>query len=451
MTQPKNKEELIQALKDQTPKSGKLWNESQDVVPGGLLSLARKFEPYPFYTHHGEGPYLWDVDENRYIDCCMSYGVLLLGHASAPAKQAIADQNELGAAYGTPHPLEIKFSERLIACVPCADRVLLCNSGTEATMQGIRIMRTYTGKDKIGKFESTYHGWHDYATWNVGVPSDDWGPADQPIAVPTSAGIPKAIEDTMLILPQTEAAYAMIEEHASELAGIMIEPVVASGGMFPMKKEFLEGLREVTKRTGVMLMFDEVITGFRMALGGAQEYFGVIPDLATYGKIIGGGLPAGAVGCSKEIMEAVLQEELSISVAGTFSGNPMTLGAGYATLGYLMDNPQIYDELEVKGNRLRGGFNEWAQENNYPAAMTGTGSMFQTHMQSLPLDTPRDLKGQHVAAHYDMQLYLRMNGVFLPWLHLAFISAAHSESDVEEVLRVHKLAAESSLKAHGVV
>jgi len=168
----------------------------------------------------------------------------------------------------------------------------------------------------------------------------------------------------MLILPQTEAAYAMIEEHASELAGIMIEPVVASGGMFPMKKEFLEGLREVTKRTGVMLMFDEVITGFRMALGGAQEYFGVIPDLATYGKIIGGGLPAGAVGCSKEIMEAVLQEELSISVAGTFSGNPMTLGAGYATLGYLMDNPQIYDELEVKGNRLRGGFNEWAQENN---------------------------------------------------------------------------------------
>jgi len=129
MTQPKNKEELIQALKDQTPKSGKLWNESQDVVPGGLLSLARKFEPYPFYTHHGEGPYLWDVDENRYIDCCMSYGVLLLGHASAPAKQAIADQNELGAAYGTPHPLEIKFSERLIACVPCADRVLLCNSG----------------------------------------------------------------------------------------------------------------------------------------------------------------------------------------------------------------------------------------------------------------------------------------------------------------------------------
>jgi glutamate-1-semialdehyde 2,1-aminomutase len=451
MTAPKNKEELIQVLKDQTPKSGEMWQESQEVVPGGLLSLARKFEPYPFYTHRGEGPYIWDVDENRYIDCCMSYGVLLLGHASEVAKKAIAEQNELGASFGTPHPLEIKFSERMIECIPCADRVLLCNSGTEATMQGIRIMRSYTGKDRIGKFESSYHGWHDYAMWNVGEPAEDWGPADKPKPVVTSAGIPKAVEDTMLILPQSEAAYKMIEEHASELAGIMVEPVVASGGMFPLKKEFLEGLREVTKRTGVMLMYDEVITGFRMALGGAQEYYGVNPDLATYGKIIGGGLPAGAVGCSKKIMDAVLQAELSMSVAGTFSGNPMTLGAGYATLGYLMDNPQIYDELEVRGNRLRDGFNEWAQEKGYPVGMTGTGSMFQTHMQALPLEVPRDLKGQHVGAHYDMQLYLRMNGVFLPWLHLAFISAAHSESDVEEVLRVHKLAAESSLKAHGVV
>ena len=198
-------------------------------------------------------------------------------------------------------------------------------------------------------------------------------------------------------------------------------------------------------------MFDEVITGFRMALGGAQEYYGVIPDLETYGKIIGGGMPAGAVGCSKEIMGSVLDAELSISVAGTFSGNPMTLAAGYATLGYLMENPQIYDEMAVKGDRLRNGFNEWAQTKSYHAEMTGTGSIFHTHMQSLPLEKPRDLKVQHAEALSDMQLYLRMNGVFLPWLHLAFISAAHSESDVEEVLRVHTLAAESSLKAHGVV
>jgi glutamate-1-semialdehyde 2,1-aminomutase len=413
MAQPKTKEELIEALKGQTPQSGQMWQAAQDVVPGGLLSLARKFKPYPFYTHRGEGPYIWDVDENRYIDCCMSYGVLLLGHTPAVAKQAIAEQNELGTIYGTPHPLEIQYAERLIECIPCAERVLLCNSGTEATMQGIRIMRSYTGKDKIGKFESTYHGWHDYAMWNVGVPQEGWGPAERPLAVPSSAGIPKAVEDTMLILPQGDEAIPMIEEHADELAGVMVEPVVASGGMFPLKKGYLEKLREVTKRTGVMLMFDEVITGFRLALGGAQEFFGVLPDLATYGKV--------------------------------------TLAAGHALLGYLMDHPEIYDDMARRGDRLRGGFNEWAASKGYPAAMTGVGSMFQTHLQSLPLEKPRDSKNQHLEALSDVQLYLRLNGVFLPWLHLAFISAAHSDEVVEEVLRVHKLSVEAALTAHGIV
>jgi glutamate-1-semialdehyde 2,1-aminomutase len=451
MDQPKTKEELLQALRDRTPRSGELWQESQDVVPGGLLSLARKFKPYPFYTHRGEGAYIWDVDENKYIDCCMSYGVLLLGHSPAVAKQAMVEQSGLGTSYGTPHPLEIKYSERLIECIPCADRALLCNSGTEATMQGIRIMRSYTGKDKIAKFESTYHGWHDYAMWNIGVPEEGWGPAERPTPVPSSAGIPKAVQDTMLILPQGEEALGVIEDHADELAGVMVEPVVASGGMFPLKKEFLEKLREVTDRTGVMLMFDEVITGFRMALGGAQEYYGVVPDLATYGKIIGGGLPIGAVGCSKEVMESVLKAELSLSIAGTFSGNPMTLAAGHSLLGYLMDSPHIYSEMARKGERLRGGFNDWAQEKGYPAAMTGVGSMFQTHLQPLPLEKPRDLKGEHMDVLSDVQLYLRLNGVFLPWLHLAFISAAHSDQDVEDVLSAHQIAVETSLQMHEVI
>lgn len=450
MTQPKTKQELIEALKEQTPQSGKMWQAAQDVVPGGLLSLARKFKPYPFYTHRGEGPFIWDVDENRYIDCCMSYGVLLLGHSPTAAKRAIAEQNELGTSYGTPHPLEIKYSERLIECIPCAERVLLCNSGTEATMQGIRIMRSYTGKDKIAKFESTYHGWHDYAMWNIGVPQEDWGPAERPLAVPSSAGIPEAVEDTMLILPQGEEAISLIEAHADELAGVMVEPVVASGGMFPLKKEFLQKLREVTERTGVMLMFDEVITGFRLALGGAQEYYGVLPDLATYGKIVGGGLPVGAVGVSTEVMDSVLDAELSVSIAGTFSGNPMTLAAGHALIGHLMDHPEIYADMARRGDLLRGGFNEWAASNGYPAAMTGVGSMFQTHLQALPLEKPRDLKNQHLEALSDAQLYLRLNGVFLPWLHLAFISAAHSDEVVEEVLRVHMLSVEAALTAHGI-
>jgi glutamate-1-semialdehyde 2,1-aminomutase len=218
-----------------------------------------------------------------------------------------------------------------------------------------------------------------------------------------------------------------------------------------MTKEFLQELRDVTKRVGVPLMFDEVITGFRMALGGAQEYYGILPDIATYGKIIGGGLPIGAVGCSVEYMDKVLSAELSMSVAGTFSGNPLTLAAGHALLGYLMDNRHIYDELIEKGDRLRNGFNDFARSKGLPATMTGVASLFQTHLKEPPIENPRDTLDQHYDSLGDLQLYLRLNGVFIPWLHLAFLSAAHSMEDVEEVLRVHQISVESSLKAYGVI
>lgn len=450
MDQPKTQDELVQAIIEQSPKSGALWKSSQDVVPGGLLSLARKFKPYPFYTQRGQGPYIWDVDENRYIDCCSSYGVLLLGHRPQVVLDALKEQEQRGTAFGTPHPMEIQFAERFIECVPCAERMLLCNSGTEATMQGIRIMRSYTGKDKIAKFETGYHGWHDYASWNMSLDPETMGPPDRPNLVPASAGIPKAVEDTVLVLPVNESAFSLIEEYADELAGVMIEPVFGTGTI-PMTKEFLQKLRDVTKRVGVPLMFDEVITGFRMALGGAQEFFGIEPDIATYGKIIGGGLPIGAVGCSTEYMDKILSSDLSMSVAGTFSGNPLTLAAGYALLGYLMENSHIYDELNAKGDRLRNGFNEFARAKGWPATMTGVASLFQTHFKEPPIETPRDTLDQHYDALGDLQLYLRLNGVFIPWIHLGFLSAAHSEEDVEEVLRVHQIAVESSLTSHGVI
>lgn len=450
MDQPKTQDELVQALIEQTPKSGELWESSQDIVPGGLLSLARKFKPYPFYTQRGQGPYIWDVDENRYIDCCMSYGVLLLGHRPQVVLDALKEQEQRGTVYGTPHPLEIQFAKRFIECVPCAERMLLCNSGTEATMQGIRIMRSFTGKDKIAKFEGGYHGWHDYAMWNIGVEAETMGPADRPNLVPMSAGMPKVIEDTLLLLPVNDSAFTLIEENADELAGVMIEPVFGTGTI-PMTKEFLQKLREVTKRVGVPLLFDEVITGFRLALGGAQEFYGVEPDIATYGKIIGGGLPIGAVGCSTEYMQKVLSADLSMSVAGTFSGNPLTLAAGHALLGYLMENGHIYDELIEKGDRLRNGFNDFAKSKGMPATMTGVASLFQTHLKEAPIEVPRDTLDQHNDSLSDLQLYLRLNGVFIPWLHLAFLSAAHSEEDVEQVLRVHQVSVEASLKAYGVI
>ena len=443
------REELIQSLRDRTPKSGKLWGEAQEFVPGGLLSVARKFEPYPFYTHRGEGPYLWDIDDNRYIDCCLSYGTLILGHRPSVVTEAVLEQEQRGVVYGTPHPLEVAYSERFIECVPCAERLLLCNSGTEATMQGVRIMRAFTGRKVIAKFEGGYHGWHDYALWSVGAEPDKMGPVERPNLVPGSAGIPDEVKDTMLLLPLHEAAFDLIEENADVLAGVMIEPVMGNGA-FPVGKEYLQRLRDLTQRLGIPLMFDEVKTGFRLALGGAQEYYGIVPDLATYGKIIGGGLPAGAVGCSKEMMDAVTQYEFSISVAGTFSGNPMTLAAGQAMMGYLMENRQIYDEVERKGARLKDGYNEFAQSKGLPTSMTGTGSFFQSHMKGLPVNSQRDLIDQHSDALYDMQLYLRLNGVHVAWFHDAFLSAAHSDEDIEHVLRAHQDSAAAALSLHGL-
>jgi len=449
MKQPNNYEELMEALSQQTPKSGVFWQKSQDVVPGGLLSAARTFKPYPFYTKRGQGPYIWDVDENRYLDCCIAYGVLFLGHRPPMVVEAIQAQLESGIVYGTPHPLEVSFAEQLIACIPCAERVLICNSGTEATMQAIRVMRAFTGKDRVAKFEGAYHGWHDYVSWSVGIHPEEMGPAERPNPIPESAGIPDAIKDTILVLPYNEHAFELIEENASELAGVMIEPVFGTGTI-PTSKEFLQKLREVTQRVGVPLMFDEVITGFRLALGGAQEFYGVKPDLATYGKLIGGGLPIGAVGCSIEVMDTVLKGDISLAIAGTFSGNPLTLAAGNAVLSHLRKNPQIYKEMEKKGDRLRNGFNEYAKEKSWPAFMTGVGSMFQIHLKDSPITKPRDLLGR-LDALSDLQLYLRLNGVFIPWLHLAFLSTAHSDEDVEEVLRIHKVSVEACLAAHGVI
>jgi glutamate-1-semialdehyde aminotransferase len=229
----------------------------------------------------------------------------------------------------------------------------------------------------------------------------------------------------------------MIEEHAHELAGVAIEPVLG-GGMLTVDQAFLQKLRNVTKETDVLLHFDEVITGFRLALGGCQELTGVLPDMATYGKIIGGGLPIGAIACSKEMVAVAQKTDDGFSVAGTFSGNPLTLATGAATLKYLQENPHIYDDMMAKGEFLRNGFNEWTASEGYPFCMTGIGSMFQIHAKAdLPV-VPRDLLGQDEQALSELQLHFRLNNVLLPWMHLAFFSAAHSQADIEEILRAFK-------------
>ncbi len=441
------KEALLQELRDRTPKSGKFWEAARDLVPGGLISGARKMEPYPVYTERGKGAYIWDIDGNRYVDCTMSFGVHVLGHGPEAVLKALHEQCELGMSYGTPHTREVEFTRRFIDCVPCAELAMVCNTGTEATMLAWRLMRAATNKPMIAKFEGCYHGWHDYAQWSVALDPDNMGPAERPQMTPGCAGIPDGARDTVLLLPFNDNAFRMIEEHAHELAGVAIEPVLG-GGMLTVDKAFLQKLREVTQKTGVLLHFDEVITGFRLALGGCQELTGVLPDVATYGKIIGGGLPIGAIGCSKEMVAIAQKTDDGFSAAGTFSGNPLTLTTGAAMLKYLQEHRHLYDDMMAKGEFLRSGFNDFTASNGYPFCMTGIGSMFQIHAKAdLPV-LARDLLGQDEEALAELQLHFRLNNVLVPWMHLAFFSAAHSQEDLEEMLRAFKASVEAVMDSN---
>jgi glutamate-1-semialdehyde 2,1-aminomutase len=436
-----SKEAILLELRKRTPKSGAFWEKAKHLLPGGLISGARKMEPYPVYIERGKGAYIWDIDGNRYIDCAMSFGVHVLGHGPETVLKALHTQCELGMSYGAPHTREVEFTQRLIESVPCAELAMVCNTGTESTMLAWRLMRAAAKKPKIAKFEGCYHGWHDYAQWNVFVDPKTMGPAERPTMAPGSAGIPDGDKNTMLVLPFNQNAFRLIEEHAHELAGVAIEPVLG-GGMLTVERAFLEKLREVTQKVGVLLHFDEVITGFRLALGGCQELTGVLPDVATYGKIIGGGLPIGAVACSKEMVDIAQKTDDGFSAAGTFSGNPLTLSTGAAMLKYLKENRRIYDDMLAKGEFLRTGFNEWTASKGYPFCMTGIGSMFQIHAKADLPRVPRDLPGQDQKALSELQLHFRLNNLLLPWMHLAFFSAAHSQEDIEEMLRAFKASVE---------
>jgi len=443
----KNKREaIVEELTNRTPESGKYWEKSKGQIPGGLISGARSIKPYPVYIDRGKGAYLWDIDGNRYIDCVCSFGVQLLGHGHEDILKALHDQAEKGMSFATPHTREVDFTKRFIECVPCAEMAMVCNTGTEAVLLAWRLMRSATGKQKIAKFEGCYHGWHDFAQYSVALDPDRMGPADRPNLVPGTAGLPKAVEDTMIVLPFDDNAFNIIEEHAHELAGVAIEPIIG-GGMLPVDKAFLQKLRDVTKKHGILLHFDEVITGFRVALGGCQETTGVIPDLATYGKIVGGGLPIGAIGCSKALVETAQKTDDGFAAAGTFSGNPLTLTTGAATLKYLQENPDIYDKLMEKGEYLRNGFNEHCKSKGYPFCMTGLGSLFQIHGLTEEPRIPRDTLDQNYDALDELQLHFRLNNILLPWMHLAFFGTAHTQADIEDMLQAFKASVDGVMES----
>jgi glutamate-1-semialdehyde 2,1-aminomutase len=338
--------------------------------------------------------------------------------------------------------------------VPGVEKVTFCNSGTEATMYALRLARAATGRPLVAKFEGGYHGTHDLLAVSFGRPrpnADQFGPTDDPVAIPESPGLADGAWKDTIVLPYNHpAAFDKIRRHADRLAGVIIEPVQGAAGTIPADREFLSELRRITHEVGAYLIFDEVITGFRLAPGGGQEYYGVIPDVSTFGKVAGGGLPFGAVGGTSEAMRLMEYdtEPGSILMAGTFNGNPMVTAAGTAVLRRLSSEPHLYARMNAMGDRFRAEINRFAQEEDYPATATGVGSMFWMHTSRGPVKSVRDARRGDRFATPGLRLLYRKNGLHISPNH-GFTCAAHTDEDITQLIETHK-AAMQELRAQGV-
>lgn len=421
-------------------RSQQLFERACGLMPGGVNSPVRAFRAVggdPLFITRGEGSKIFDVDGNEYIDYVCSWGPLILGHANPAVIAALEKAVKAGTSYGAPAEGEVVLASLIVDAVPSVERVRLVNSGTEATMSAVRLARAYTGRNKIVKFAGCYHGHAD----NFLVQA---GSGALTIGVPSSPGVPAEITSLTLVLPYNDvsAVERAFERYGKEIAAVIVEPVAGNMGVVLPRSGFLEALREITEHAGSLLIFDEVITGFRLGIGGAQRHFGVIPDLTCFGKIIGGGLPVGAYGGRAEIMQMVAPEG-PVYQAGTLSGNPLAVQAGIATLEQLQ-KPGVYEDLEEKGKQLAEGLRKAAADAGVPVQINQIGSLLSVFF------TAGDVEDLDSALRSDQnsfrQFFLSMldEGIYLPpsQFEAWFISLAHVEEDLEKTVE----AAEKSFR-----
>ncbi|NCG25947.1 MAG: glutamate-1-semialdehyde 2,1-aminomutase [Verrucomicrobiales bacterium] len=415
--------------------SSKLFENANRLIPGGVNSPVRAFRNVdgdPFFVRAAKGSRLWDVDDNELIDYVGTWGPAILGHAPVPVIEAVHEAAKRGVSFGTPNPFEIEMAKIIVDWVPSVEKVRMVNSGTEATMSSIRLARGFTGRDKIIKFEGCYHGHVDSLLVAAGSGALTHGEPD-------SAGIPKAFASETIALPfnDPEKVQQIFSAQGSQIAAVILEPIPANAGLFFPEEGFLEFLREVTKEHGALLIFDEVMTGFRVAKGGAQELYGVMPDLTAMGKVIGGGLPVGAFGGRAEIMDQ-LAPDGPVYQAGTLSGNPLAMAAGLAQMKEL-DKLQGWQRLEETGALFEKGIREALSKLGKEYIFHRIGSMFCLFFTNSPVN---DLSSATAAAESgsfkNFFHYCLNNGVFLapsPY-ETGFISMAHSEEDILKTVKV---------------
>lgn len=413
------------------PKSEKAFKESKKVLPGGVNSPVRAFnsvDASPVFMDHGKGAYISDIDGNDYIDYVLSWGPLILGHANPAVVSAITSAAMKGTSFGTPTEIETELAKLVIERVPSIEIVRMVSSGTEATMSAIRLARGYTKRDKILKFEGSYHGHGDSLLIKAGS-----GVAT--LGLPDSPGVTKGLAADTITVPynDVEGAKLAFEKLGEEIAAVIVEPVAGNMGVVPPIEGFLEGLRELTTKYGSLLIFDEVMTGFRVDYYSAQGYYVVTPDITCLGKVIGGGLPVGAYGGKKEIMEQIAPAG-SIYQAGTLSGNPLAMNAGFETVRQL--TPQHYDYFRALIKRMEEGLKEISVRREVPLAINKAGSMFGfffTDQKVINFDTAKTSDLEFFSNYYREML---VQGIFLPPSQFegVFISTMHTEKEIDLTL-----------------
>ena len=414
-------------------KSEALFAEALKYIPGGVNSPVRAFRAVggkPFFVNKAAGAHVWDVDGNDYVDYVLTWGPAILGHSHPKIISAVKAAADHGTSFGIPNPSEVTMAKLVCEAVPSVKKVRMTNSGTEACMSAIRLARGFTKRDKIIKFDGCYHGHADSLLVKAGSGALTFG-------YPDSAGVPAAFTQHTIVLPYNEvdAVKAAFAANKDQIAGIIVEPVPGNAGLYLPKPGYLEFLSQITREHGALLIFDEVMTGFRLAFGGAQERFGIEPDLSTFGKIIGGGLPVGALGGRAEIMD-FLAPLGPVYQAGTLSGNPLAMAAGIAALEELKSK-KAYSRLEQLGANLEAGMRDAAKSAGVPVQFIRCGSMFCGYFTSEPVWNVAD------AMKADRERFKKyFHGMLDAGVYLApsqfeagFISTAHSEADIEKTVR----------------
>ena len=414
-------------------RSEELFEQAVKVLPGGVNSPVRAYRAVgmaPRFITRADGPFIWDEDGRKYIDYVCSWGPMILGHNHPVIREAVEKAVKDGLSFGAPTRREVEIAQLMIDLVPNIEMVRMVNSGTEAVMSAVRLARGATGRDKIIKFEGCYHGHSDCLLVNAGSSALAGGH-------PSSAGVPEDIVKHTLTAQFNDlsSVEALLDAYPGQIACIIVEPVAANMGVVGPAPGFLEGLRALCDKSGALLIFDEVITGFRLALGGAQEYFGVKADLVTFGKIIGGGMPVGAYCGSRALMEQVAPCG-PVYQAGTLSGNPVAMAAGLAQLNYLKEHPEVYTDIAAKGEKLAAGLRATIAKAGAPVVVNQIGSLLAPFFTPTAVSTFVDAKGSDVGKYAQYFQGMLERGVALApaQFEAMFVSAAHGEEELQATL-----------------